>query len=169
MFGRQVKDDPAKMAKIIEINNRLMEDLDLYALALKGIEGEHHEIRDGRYYNIIDTSKDANAATRLGVGNNGIGFILGNQFEFSKETTVDKYEYADKVAQIPGYANVVVGSLPSAAQSMATITAKVEEANVLFITGQKSFDEWDAYIAELNKAGLEQLTKEANEWYKQYN
>ena len=52
---------------------------------------------------------------------------------------------------------------------MATISAKVEEANVLFITGQKSFDEWDSYIAELNKAGLEQLTKEANEWYKQYN
>ena len=168
-IGRYVKDDSAKMEKIIEINNRLMEDLEFYALALKGIKDEHYEIRDGHYFNIVDTSKDPQAGAKLGLTSNGIGFILGNNFDFSKETTVDKYEYADSVALIPGYANAVTGALPSSAQYMATISARIQEANILFITGEKSFDEWDAYVDGLYKAGLEQLTKEANDWYNKYN
>ena len=167
--GRPVKDDAAKMEKIIEINNRLMDDLSFYALSVKGIENEHYEIRDGRYVNIVDTKTDSLATSKLGLSTNGIGHINGNSFEFATETNADKYESANALANFEGYQNAVFGSLPSAAQYMTTISAKIKEANVLFITGEKSFDEWDSYVAELNAAGLETLTKEANDWYYKYN
>lgn len=168
-IGRHVKDDPEKLEKIIEINNRLMTDFDFYVLVLKGLEGEHYKIEDDRYITTIDTSQDPNIKAKLGLNTNGIGYLLGNQFEFATETQPDKYEVAEKIATHNGYAPAIVGVLPSAGQYMANIKAKVDEATILFITGEKSFDEWDSYIAELNKAGLKTLTKEANELYNKYN
>ncbi len=167
--GRHVKDDPAKMAKIIEINNRLMEDEELYALVVKGIEGEHYEIRNDRYVNIVDTTADSLALSKLGLSSNGIGYLNGNNFEFAKLTNADRYETADKIANFEGYQNAILGSLPSSAQYMPTITAKVQEAKILFITGEKPFSEWDQYVEELNHAGLSTLTQEANDWYNKYN
>lgn len=166
--GRMVKDDAAKMEKIIEINNRLVSDLDFYTLVRKGIENVHYEIKDGRYVSLVDTTNDSLALSKLGLSSNGIG-ANSNNFDYLMEVTVDKFEVAEAIANFEGYQNAVFGTLPSAAQYMTTISAKIKEANVLFITGEKSFDEWDSYVAELNSAGLETLTKEANDWYYKYN
>lgn len=39
-----------------------------------------------------------------------------------------------------------------------------------FITGAKDVDaDWDAYIAEMNASGLEEMVQEARDWYNANN
>ena len=75
-------------------------------------------------------------------------------------------EYADKVAVFPNkYSTKMMAPLPSEATIAAELNKKAREEYMKFITGRRPLSEWDKYVEEMNKAGLEQLNKEANDWY----
>lgn len=167
VFGRDLANDMEKFGKILEINNELVSNFDSYLLAVRGIEGEHYKVENDTYITLMDSVQDPNISAKLGLSANGIGYVASNNFDFLKRSTTDKFAYADEVASFYGYENKMWGNLPSAAQYMPGLDSKIKEATTLFITGEKPLSEWDAYVADLYASGLEQLTKEANEWYAQ--
>ncbi len=65
-----------------------------------------------------------------------------------------------------GIVNLIQFSLPKMAEYQNNITQLKDAAMIDFITGKRDLDkDWDAYIAEMNSAGLDQMLTEVREWY----
>lgn len=65
-----------------------------------------------------------------------------------------------------GISNIIQFSLPTMAEYQNNITQMKDNAMIEFITGKRDLDkDWDAYIAEMNQAGLAQMLAEVTEWY----
>ena len=65
-----------------------------------------------------------------------------------------------------GIVNLVQFSLPAMAENQSNVTHLKDTWMIDFITGAKDVDaDWDAYVKELNAAGLSKMVKEVEEWY----
>ena len=163
VMGKNVEKDQAKKEKILQIHEKINSDFDFYKLCILGIENEDYTFDGERYDKTLFTNKNITTAS-AGLDTNGIAYVQNN-FEFGAEVKKKDFAFADKVASIPGYVNKVWTGLPSSGQYASIVESKGKEAIILFISGQRSLDEFDKYVEEMNTAGLAQLTKEANEWY----
>jgi len=54
---------------------------------------------------------------------------------------------------------------PAMQQKLSSVEDKIIEYYTQVIMGVKTLDDWDSFMTEVNNLGLEQITKEANEWY----
>lgn len=165
VIGRNVEPGSAKMKKILEINEALNADYETYELAVSGIEGLNYEV-DSNGNKVMLLSKEE--SKNMGLSSNGIVY-LANNFEFARKEPQSElsFSYADRVSNYTdNYTNDVWVGLPSDLKYNATIDAKVDENYIAFITGARDIEEFDKFVDELYKAGLGQLTKEANDWYK---
>lgn len=69
-----------------------------------------------------------------------------------------------------GIDNVIQFSLPMMAEYQTNLTNLKDTWMIDFITGAKDVDaDWDAYIAEMNASGLEEMVQEARDWYNANN
>ena len=163
MMGKNVETGSEKMKKILEINEALNSDFDFYVLAKFGREGIDYT-GNGTYVSYLEPKQSHS----LGLAQNGI-LYLGNNLDFVKKTQLlEEKEFAEKHGNVvEGYTNLIWGGLPSDALYKNVVSSKIQENYYAFITGARPLSEFDAFIQELNNAGLEQLTKEANEWYKE--
>ncbi len=65
-----------------------------------------------------------------------------------------------------GIVNLVQFSLPLMAEYQSNLTHLKDTWMIDFITGAKDVDaDWDAYIAEMNASGLQEMVDEVCEWY----
>ncbi|MDR2657669.1 MAG: extracellular solute-binding protein [Oscillospiraceae bacterium] len=65
-----------------------------------------------------------------------------------------------------GIINLIQFSLPKMGDYQNGITQLKDTAMIEFITGKRDLDkDWDAYIAELNQAGLSEMAQEVRDWY----
>lgn len=169
-MGRDVEKDPVKMKRILMIHESIVSDYDTYKLSMFGFEGEHYELQQvGNGQEVVKKGDFTSAQLYLNTG--GVAYLSGNNFDFTKKPTASSYAYADKCSPVENTYNtgLIWGSLPSAVQYTADLTTKIKETYILFIIGERSLDTFDNFVEELNKAGLAQLTLEANEWYQKYN
>ena len=51
-------------------------------------------------------------------------------------------------------------------QKQSTVDDKIIEFYTQVVMGIKSLEEWDSFMSQVNKLGLEKITGEVNEWYK---
>lgn len=168
VLGRQVAKDPAKMAKILEILERTATDEEIYLLSRVGIEGLTYE--KSKVGTLASLAKTNSEAAAFGVGNNGVGYLNETNFELTKKYDPFRYSFADKVGKLgDSYTNPVWAGLDSDARYKAVVEKKIRENYMLFVIGERPLSEFDAFVADLNKSGLEVLTKEANAWYAKYN
>ncbi|OHE58435.1 MAG: hypothetical protein A2Z99_08450 [Treponema sp. GWB1_62_6] len=166
-FGRQVAKDPAKMAKILEVLERTATDEAIYMLSRGGIKGLTYDITAAGA--MVQLKPNAEAAS-FGVGNNGIGFMNETNFDLTKKFDPYRYGFADKVGKTgDNYTNAAWAGLESDAKYKAVVEKKIRENYMLFVIGERKLSEFDDFVADLNKAGLQQLTTEANAWYAKYN
>lgn len=163
VMGKNVQKTDGKMEKILQIHEKINSDFDFFKLTVLGIEGEDYTVEGDVYDRSLFSNKGISTSA-AGIDTNGIAYIQNN-FEFRSAIAGKDMEYAEKVADFPGYVNKVWVGLPSSSQFASIVENKGKEAIILFITGQRSLDEFDEYVKEMNTAGLSQLTKEANEWY----
>ena len=92
---------------------------------------------EGRYVTVTEHSNGQTV---------DVGEILALSYEYPRTETT-------QFAVIP----------PATAIAAADMERFTAENELQFVLGQKSFDEWDDYVATLNSIGLEQYTAEANE------
>ena len=65
-----------------------------------------------------------------------------------------------------GHSTLLQFSLPMMAEYQTNLTNLKDNWMVNFITGAKDIDtDWDAYIEEMNKSGLDKMFQEAKEYY----
>ncbi len=65
-----------------------------------------------------------------------------------------------------GISNLIQFSLPKMAEYQNNVTQLKDAAMIDFITGKRDLDkDWDAYLAEMNAAGLEEMLNEVRAWY----
>jgi len=65
-----------------------------------------------------------------------------------------------------GIVNLAQFSLPAMAENQSNVTHIKDTWMIDFITGAKDVDaDWDAYLNELNAAGLSKMVEEVKEWY----
>lgn len=146
-----------------------------------GIEGVTYEVKDGKKQFLPDIANDSIPAKKLepfGVsssGSNRSGIVFTPQdFESdiakykpmpfyadgqyisgkSKELT-NKYGGNESVAPNDRAPKVTLNKEQAATQSqiMTPIETYVNEMVIKFVTGGRSFDEWDKYLADINKMG----------------
>jgi putative aldouronate transport system substrate-binding protein len=81
---------------------------------------------------------------------------VGRQAEFAYSLNYDK----------DGIINLIQFSLPKMADYQNSVTQIKDTAMIEFITGKRDLDkDWDAYIAEMNQAGLAEMVEEVRGWY----
>lgn len=56
---------------------------------------------------------------------------------------------------------------PTMQTKLSAVEDKVMEFYTQVIMGVKTMDDWDSFMTEVNNLGLEQITKEVNEWYQE--
>ena len=75
---------------------------------------------------------------------------------------IDKY-YTNKLYV---YNKFTTADTPAMQQKLSTVNDKIIEFYTQVIMGTKTLDDWDTFMKEVNALGLEEITAEANEWYK---
>lgn len=168
-MGKQVADDPQKMQKILQIFEATNNDQSVRDLVVCGIKGVTYEIDSNGLISVkseirADTTKLANYAIDadgLGFLNNNMDLVLTSRY-YRSEILDYKKKYSLACDE---FLNPIWAGLPSDGQYKAVISKKVEQVYDEFITGQKSLNEWDNFVKDLNNSGLTQLTTEANAWY----
>ena len=162
--GRNVANDENKLDKILEIFESQCTDFDEYILCKYGKEGRDWESSNGAYTKLIEPRE----RQALGLEANGVQ-ILANNFDYYEKTLLPKqleyYEETGTNADLEHYSQAVWGALPSDTQYKSAVQRNIEENYYAFISGARSIDEFDKWVEELNRAGLDTLRKEANEWY----
>lgn len=162
-MGINAGKNPEKMDKILEIDEALVTDFDFYILENMGVKDINYKLENGDYKYIGDAlNKDFRYKNAFGT--NGIAYVEDN-FDFKAKMQKNLFDYANKVAKTPSYVNPVVVGLPSESKYKANLSKKINEAYILFIVGEKDINDFDKFVADLNSNGLDQLTKEANDWY----
>jgi putative aldouronate transport system substrate-binding protein len=170
VFGRQVASDPKKLEKILEINEKLITDDKINTLAGWGIPNLTYKVQPNGLKTFIGDLVNNSKAATFGLSNNGIFYMGTNNFERYKKDFPYRYSLMDKVGNYtPGYQNAVWAGLPSYPMLKPAIEKKIRESYMLFITGDKKIEDFDNFVEDLNKSGLDQLTKEANDWYHKYH
>lgn len=169
-FGEQVEKDAKKMEKIMSMFEAYTSDEETFLLFKGGIKGETYYLDYGCIRYPEELQKNPEKFRALAIGTNGMA-MLSNNLDMELQYTMRKevVAYNEKVAKYTfNWENALIGTLPSTGLYKATVDKKVQEAYQLFITGKKSMDEWDSFVADLDSSGLSVLTKEAGDWYNKY-
>ncbi len=158
-----------KLAVIFKILNAFATDDELYMTAFAGIEGTHYEKVEGGTIKRLMGNEELNA-----VGVWGCRSLYGADRAFS-ELAYDMAFYKDpsianrlnwsKKDQYNSYIqDAVTETLPSN-DLFGDLNTIRDETWTAMIRGEKSLDEWDAYVETWLASGGQTLTDEANAWF----
>lgn len=144
-----------------------------------GVEGETYEVEDGEpeYMDHIRnpegdiTFEQALVKQLTWLGS--INGIIKADYFLGGETAPKSMEAAEKIEPFvedeiwPGFTytaeeNKVLNSIGT------DVTKYVEESRDKFISGDKNLDEWDDYVAELEKMGLDEVIEVHQQAYERY-
>ncbi|AFC28130.1 extracellular solute-binding protein [Paenibacillus mucilaginosus 3016] len=162
VFGKPLEKEPDKLGKILQIlEHNMGSTKENYMTALSGVRGKHWESEDPELNTIrtlppYDTMTSGDA---YGAGTFAASFMT---YDTNKHRNQWAYDHKYDVGTVR---NKLIGALPSDAKYKAELLKMRDEMIISIITGDKPVDYFDTFVANWNKAGGEQLTKEANEWY----
>ncbi|GIP37677.1 sugar ABC transporter substrate-binding protein [Paenibacillus sp. J31TS4] len=157
------KDDALKL-----IDAKLEKDT-FKGLAI-GQEGVHHEVKDGKYYPIQPKFADEWA--------NASAFVTGvdqNVYPTYWQARVRKDPYVQsyfETIQENAKPALVIDPLTFAppldniSKNSQKLAKLVEDSFLKFISGSEPMSNYDAFVANWKAQGGDEMTKEANDWYK---
>ncbi len=158
-----------KLAVIFKILNAFATDDELYMTAFAGIEGTHYEKVEGGTIKRLLGNEELNAVGVWGCrslyGADRAFSTLAYDMAFYKDPSIANRLNWFKKDQYNSYIqDAVTETLPSN-DLFAELNTIRDEAWVAMIRGEKSLDEWDAYVESWLSAGGQTLTDEANAWF----
>ena len=167
VYNAKMSDE--KLALIFKILNAFATDEELYMTAFAGIEGTHYEKNaDGTIKRLMG-NEELNAVGVWGCrslyGNDRAFSQLGYDLAFYKDPSIANRLNWFKKDQYNSYIqDAVTETLPSS-DLFAELNTIRDETWVAMIRGEKSLDDWDAYVQSWMNAGGQTLTEEANAWF----
>ena len=169
VYNAKMSDE--KLAVIFQILDAFAADDELYMLAQYGIEGEHYTMVDGTpVRNPEMTNEDRNAvgiwgARSLYGADRAFSELAYNLVFYNDASIANRLNYF-KLDQYNSYIQDAVSvTLPSASSVQSELNTLRDETYTAMIRGEKSIDEWDAYVEQYMALGGQTLYDEANEWY----
>ncbi|MFD0960238.1 extracellular solute-binding protein [Paenibacillus chungangensis] len=162
-FGKHLEKQPEKLAKILAMIETISATLyENYLTAMYGKEGKHWEFDDNNVP-ILLNNMSSQDLERMGANNVMESLELP---EYTAKRTAIVSEWAEKEQyNIGGMTNKLQAPLASEGRYLTELKKIIEEAYISFITGDRSLDEFDAFVKLWRSSGGEQLEKEANEWW----
>jgi putative aldouronate transport system substrate-binding protein len=171
VYNAKMSDE--KLAVIFQILNAFATDDELYMLAFAGIEGTHYEKNEDGTIKRLMTNEELNAVGVWGCrslyGADRAFSKLGYDLAFYNDKTIANRLNWFKKDQYNSYIQDAVTETLASNDLFAEVNTIRDEAYVAFIRGERSLDEWDAFVNEWMAAGGETLTNEANAWYAAQN
>ncbi len=172
-FSPTVAEDPDKFARIMAIFNYMARgssycDLETRIQYHEDIYGE-----EGKYWYFIDRENGEFGTTQK-FKDDYPDFEAVNRFgrtEYGASAPGKGSGAGARFAESLGYhehgiINLVQFSLPKMAEYQTNITNIKDKWMIAFIVGEKDIEaDWDAYLAELNNSGLQEMVDEVREYY----
>lgn len=166
-LGVETVKDERKVEAILRVLDAIAMDYETYMMVQYGVEGEHYDIVDGgpvRREQYIDPAQAA--AT---IGTNFFWFNLQNPAMIHYDNPDEKQAFKEMVnkPEIVRMSDAMqMRVLPSFEANRDALTKLLRESMLKFVTGETDLDQgFDNFVAEMNRIGLEQATKEANDIY----
>ena len=158
-----------KLAIIFKILDAFATDEELYMTAFAGIEGVHYEKNENGTIKRLMGNEDLNAVGVWGCrslyGADRAFSKLGYDLAFYNDVTIANRLNWFKKDQYNSYIqDAVTVTLPSN-DLFSDLNTIRDETWVAMIRGEKSLDDWDAYVQTWLNAGGQTLTDEANAWF----
>ncbi len=165
-IGADAVKDEGKVKKILEMVERIATDQEVYMKLLFGDEGVHYDIVNGGAVRKEEFSDIVKAVSTLGLtffkaADNPDMLI----YEYSTEKQAYKEQLNKEEINIL-YDAMQLVDLPSWTKNRDALDKMLKEYQLKFVVGEIDLDAgFDKYVAELNKIGLAEATKEANAAY----
>ncbi|WP_199613611.1 extracellular solute-binding protein [Paenibacillus alkalitolerans] len=162
-FGRNLEKEPDKLGKILEIlNHTSASSIENNLTATLGFKGEMWDVDPETGLN-KPIGKWAELSDRVDgkmIFQNQFGVFPaeGPRMDWAKEHNYDVMTR-----------NKLQVALPSESMYKAELIKLRDEAYISIITGDKPIDYFEEFVEKWHQMGGEQLTKEANEWYQEFN
>ncbi|MBW7454369.1 extracellular solute-binding protein [Paenibacillus sepulcri] len=152
----------------MELLNAKLEPETFKGMAI-GIEGVHHEVKDGKYYPILPKfNDDLNNASAFMTGVDEENYPVYWQARVRKDPVLQAY-YEDFQKNSEGIVVVDPMSLAPPIEAISKNTLKLNKLlddNVLkFIAGSEPLDSYDQFLAQWRAEGGADMVSSANEWY----
>ena len=166
VFSYKLAEEPAKVARILEIINTIGSDYDTWWKIWQwDLEPENYNYDELMGYAAKETDYDR--AAKYGENHGNLFNTLQNP-NFAGKYKPANFNWANSMPMFMtgGYSNTM---LPITTESMPKFWTSMESLRettyIDIITGKKSVDDFDAFVEQWNKMGGEKITAEANEWY----
>jgi putative aldouronate transport system substrate-binding protein len=165
VYGSQMKNDPAKMGKLFEMNEAMFNgDKDTFLTVFMGIKGKHWDYAPNGFAKAMNNLV-ATDMQKIGAWGCFLFFQFINESKLtdgSVMTWSDERNFAvgRKETKVPSFINT-----PARAQYQAELNKIRDEAITAIITGNQPLAYFDEYVAKWKKSGGDDLTKELNAWY----
>jgi len=168
-FSADLVADTARFARLLQIIDDMMMDLDTCTQVSRGIEGETYEIVDfngGKAIKML-VANNTDAVNPMGAAA-WFMFLEEYNYEFQYMAYAEDFAWFDAhmADKNVGYTNAIFGTLPSNSKYSTECNKILNEGYIAIITGEKPLDYFEEMVEAWYTAGGEVLTEEANELYK---
>lgn len=140
-----------------------------------GVEGVTYDVVDGEKMfkdEIINSPKGAISEMRaLGGWPNFVGFESGEAFLAMFRGTYPETAYEEFSKYLRDQIPILMGTEEEDEiyqRYWPDLETYIKETTIGFITGTKSLDEWDNYVATCNTMGLQEILQVRQAWYDRY-
>jgi putative aldouronate transport system substrate-binding protein len=159
--------DDTKLARILAMLDTINTDPELATLVRFGIEGEHWA-RDPETGAALPTAEYLNPANRGSLGTNFFAAqpaVPAIQADHARSDEPELFKHAE-AGNVTNFVPFAAYLVPSEVYEEATELDPTRDKWLTdFITGAKSLDDWDEYVATWNEAGGSALTESTNETF----
>lgn len=165
-FGVQLEKNEAKLKKVFNIIETIgFSSYENKLTAQNGIKGKHWDFNDKKQIVYLD-EKYQKYTERAKIGAHTVMTTLSSQ----KWNDIGNEAMAEWNEKNHAFEGSIENKLKTVLESETLYSVELDklrsEAYIAIITGEKDLDYFDKFVSEWKKGGGDQLTKEANEWYK---
>ncbi|RAV06385.1 extracellular solute-binding protein [Paenibacillus sp. YN15] len=172
-FGKQLEKDPAKMARIMEIIEKITTDEQAFIDLGLGVEGKHWAYNDPALkgaggIKVLPPYNDKAQKQAEGLSDTFGVTLWGAQTspelyeKYTKKETLELFKkYNAPVVDLFGKSDV----LPSAGKYFADLQKLKMETYARIVMGEQPLSYFDEFVKKWNEIGGSILEKEANEFY----
>ncbi|MDG0810501.1 type 2 periplasmic-binding domain-containing protein [Cohnella rhizosphaerae] len=167
VFGSQMAKDQGKLDRILQIMRDYSADRELYLLLNQGYEGEQWKYVSGTSgpTEFLDgwakvEDRDQTGARMFALGAINTNAMRADLTDPDLTAAIQKYGAGDNWTDATYFM-----VLPSEGMYKADLTLLMQRTFAEIITGQKSLDDYDAYVKQWYAKGGQKLTDEANALY----
>lgn len=167
-FGKQLQGD--KLKRALQIIEGVTTDADLSTMVRYGKEGEHWQ-RDPQTNAVLFKAPYDKPENRGPLGVNFFAAMPPSpkiQSLYARKDEPQLYAKAEmnNVKNFVPYASLFMTDVKTVSKQTTEVGPTVDRWTLDFITGQKSMDQWDAFIQDYNNAGGKILVDSINNGYK---